>query len=234
MDPSDVLISTETWRNAFPGAVAGALVMSGVRNPEKNAALEQSKRDLEERLREQARSRGRSSAGDTVPSAYVDYYRTHGKSYHVKAQWESVALKGKPIPGRAALVEAMFMAELENLMLTAAHDLATLVLPVRVEVTRDGDRYTLMDGSERVLGAGDMAMVDGEGIVSSVLHGPDRRTRIMPETREVLFAVYAPVGIGEAAVRDHLEDVRANVLLVTPDAATELLVTLRSSSAGVP
>jgi hypothetical protein len=34
-----------------------------------------------------------------------------------------VALKGKAIPRQAALVEAMFMAELENLILTAGHDL---------------------------------------------------------------------------------------------------------------
>jgi hypothetical protein len=47
--------------------------------------------------------------------AYVDYYRRHGKTYHVKAQRESIALKGKPIPARAALVEAMFMAELKSL-----------------------------------------------------------------------------------------------------------------------
>jgi DNA/RNA-binding domain of Phe-tRNA-synthetase-like protein len=235
MEQGDVLIATDAWRSAFPGACAGALVMSGVRNPEESAALEHGKRDLEERLRGQAARAGRRSrAAETVLRAYVDYYRSHGKSYHVKAQWESVALKGRPIPRRAALVEAMFMAELENLMLTAGHDLATLIPPVRVDVTRDGDRYTLLNGSERVLGTRDMMMADGEGIVSSVLHGPDRRTRITPETREVLFAVYAPAGIGEAAVRDHLEDIRANVLQVTPDAATELLVTLPASSAGLP
>jgi hypothetical protein len=71
-----------------------------------------------------------------------------------------------------------------------------------------------------------MAMRDGEGIVSSVLNGPDRRTRIAAETRAALFAVYAPVGVGPEAVRRHLEDIRANVLLVAPDAATDLLATL--------
>ena len=104
--------------------------------------------------------------------AYIDYYRAHGKTYHVKAQWESVAIKGKPIPGRAALVEAMFMAELENLVLTAGHDISKLVPPVRVDVTRDGDHYVLMNGSERDLEAGDMMMADGEAIISSVLYGP--------------------------------------------------------------
>ena len=83
-----------------------------------------------------------------------------------------------------------------------------------------------MNGSERALTAGDMMMVDGSGIISSVLHGPDRRTRITPQTGEVLFGVYAPAGVGENAVRDHLEDIRANVLLVAPEAETGLLATL--------
>lgn len=44
-----------------------------------------------------------------------------------------------------------------------------------------------------------------------------------------MFAVYAPSGVGESAVRGHLEDVRANVLLVTPDAATAELTTLAAA-----
>jgi DNA/RNA-binding domain of Phe-tRNA-synthetase-like protein len=119
-------------------------------------------------------------------------------------------------------VEAMYMAELKNLMLTAGHDLGAVGLPVRVDMTRDGDRYVAINGAERVLAAGDMMMVDGEGIISSVLQGPDRRTRITPETREVLFAVYAPAGVGESAVRSHLEDIAANVQLVAPQAETGL------------
>jgi DNA/RNA-binding domain of Phe-tRNA-synthetase-like protein len=213
METSEVMIATDAWKAAFPGAVAGALVMRGVQNPQQSAALEARKRRLEERLR----------AHDGIDSepifrAYADYYRAHGKTYHLKGQWESVAVKGKAIPTRAALVEAMFMAELENLILTAGHDLAAIALPVRVDVTGDDARY-----------AGDMMMVDGRGIISSVLHGPDRASRITPETRDVLFAVYAPAGIGENAVRDHLEDIRANVAVVAPEAETVLMTTLTAA-----
>jgi DNA/RNA-binding domain of Phe-tRNA-synthetase-like protein len=140
-----------------------------------------------------------------------------------------VARKGKPIPHRAALVEAMFMAELKNLILAAAHDLAAIELPVHVDVSGEKDRYVLMNGTEQAARAGDMMMADDKSIVSTVLYGPDRRTRITPETTEVLFAAYAPAGIGDNAVRDHLEDIRANVLLVVPEAETGPLVTLPAS-----
>jgi DNA/RNA-binding domain of Phe-tRNA-synthetase-like protein len=224
------LLATEGWRAAFPGAVVGALIIREVRNPETSAALEADKRRLEEQLRAAASRSERAGPGaGTVLGAYIDYYRARGKTYHVKAQWESVALKGKPIPSRAALVEAMFMAELENLILTAGHDLEAIAPPVLVDVTSDDDRYVLLSGTEVVLERGDMMMADGEGIVSSVLRGPDRRTRITPETRNVLFAVYAPAGVGEAAVRGHLEDVDANVQLVAPEARTQELTTLTAN-----
>jgi DNA/RNA-binding domain of Phe-tRNA-synthetase-like protein len=227
MQQGDVMVATDAWKSAFPGAVAGVLVMTGVDNPEQSPALEVHTRELEGALRARAAQLGAEGIGsDPGVRAYVDYYRAHGKTYHVKAQWESVAVKGKPVPRRAALVEAMFMAELSNLILTAGHDLAAVALPVRVDVTREDDGYVLMNGSERTLTAGDMMMVDGSGIISSVLQGPDRRTRITTETEEVLFAVYAPAGIGENAVREHLEDIRANVLLLAPEAETGLLATL--------
>jgi DNA/RNA-binding domain of Phe-tRNA-synthetase-like protein len=218
---ADFLEATEAWRAAFPGAVVGALVMRGVSNPEHSPGLEAAKRRLEEGLRG-----GEPDAGvERVLGAYVDYYRARGKTYHVKAQRESVARKGKPIPRRAALVEAMFMAELANLALTAGHDLDALDGPLRADATADGLRYTLLGGAEAVLDGGDMMMTDGAGIVSSVLRGPDQRTRITPETSSVLFAVYAPPGVGERVVREHLEDIRANVELIAPAADTVELVT---------
>jgi DNA/RNA-binding domain of Phe-tRNA-synthetase-like protein len=218
---STFLVVTDAWRSAFPGAVVGVLAMRDVGNPDHSPGLEAAKRRVEEQLRA-----GEPDA-DTqqVLRAYVDYYRDRGKTYHVKAQRESVALKGKPIPRRAALVEAMFMAELANLVLTAGHDLDALETPLRVDVTADGDRYVLLSGAEAVLERGDMMMADGAGIVSSVLAGPDRRTRITRGTRSVLFAVYAPAGVGEQVVRAHLRHVRANVELLASEAETVELST---------
>jgi DNA/RNA-binding domain of Phe-tRNA-synthetase-like protein len=149
---STLLAVTEEWKCAFPGAVVGALGIRGVSNPEHSPGLEAAKRRLEEQLR----------AGEPDPDAepvlraYVEYYRARGKTYHVKAQRESVALKRKPIPRRAALVEAMFVAELANLVLTAGHDLDALETPLRVGVTSDGDRYVLLSGADAVLERGDL------------------------------------------------------------------------------
>lgn len=216
-----MLTVTDGFKEAFPGAVVGALAMGDVRNPERSDALEEAKRTLETELRALG-----DLDGNPVLRAYADYYRAFGKTFHVKAQWESVAVKGKPIPTRAALVEAMFMAELRSLVLTAGHDLDALSGALRADVSADGDAYVTLSGADTVLKRGDMLMADEQGIVSSVLRGPDQRTRITPETTRAVFAVYAPAGIAHETVRRHLDDLRNNVELIAPGARTEALVVL--------
>ena len=61
------------------------------------------------------------------------------------------------------------MAELQNMVLTAGHDLDAVAPPVRVDATVGGERYVQLNGSEAGLEPGDMMMADATGIISSVL-----------------------------------------------------------------
>jgi len=182
------------------------------------------KEELENQLRARFSDYDRAAL-KALPTiqAYNDYYKRYKKTYHVQIQLESVVFKGKAIPRVAALVEVMFVAELKNLLLTAGHDLGAIQMPVKIDVAEGSERYIRLNGQEQELKPGDMMIVDAEGVISCVLYGPDRRTRITPETRQALFTVYAPPGIGEQAVHDHLQDIQANVLLVAPQADVELL-----------
>ena len=109
------------------------------------------------------------------------------------------------------------------MLLTAGHDLDALELPVTLDVAKGDERYVLINGQEQTSKSSDMMMTDGRGVISSVIYGPDQRTRIMPSTERVLFMVYVPLGIEEQIVYDHLRDIQANVMTVTPGAQTELL-----------
>ena len=173
-----MLMVSDAWREAFPGAAVGELAIRDVTNPESDAALEQRKQALESQLRSRF-SKGGRAAIKALPviQAYAAYYERFNKTYHVQLQLESVALKGKSIPRVAALVEAMFMAELENLLLTAGHDLATVQEPLRLDVSTGDERYVLLNGQEQVLKPGDMLVSDAQGVISDVIYGPDQRTR---------------------------------------------------------
>ena len=215
---------SEAWKTAFPGAVVGTLVMRNVANPESHAALEQRKQELEGQLRSRFSEGGKAAIKAlSAIRAYAAHFARFNKTYPVQLQLDSVALKGKSIPRVAALVEAMFMAELKNLLLTAGHDLAAVQKPIRLDVSTGSERYVLLNGQEQELKPGDMMVADAQGVISNVIYGPDQRTRITSTTRQVLFVVYAPAGIGAEAVRRHLEDIQANVALVTPEAEVESL-----------
>ncbi len=219
-----MFIVSEAWKRAYPGAAVGVLVMRNVLNPERHAALDKRKEELENQLRARFSDYDRAAL-KALPTiqAYNDYYKRYKKTYHVQLQLESVVFKGKPIPRVAALVEVMFVAELKNLLLTAGHDLGAIQMPVKIDVAEGSECYVRLNGEEQELKPGDMMIADAKGVISCVLCGPDRRTRITPETRQALFTVYAPPGIGEQAVHDHLQDIQANVLLVAPQADVELL-----------
>lgn len=216
------------WREAFPGAHVGVLAMTGVANPAGASLLEEAKRSLTAELRARYAGFDKAAFRALAPlAAYEAYYRRWDKSYHVLQQLESVAVKGKPIPSVAALVEAMFMAELRHMLLTAGHDAASLRPPLTLEVAAGGETYLGIRGREEVTKAGDMMIADRGGVISSILYGPDHRTRLTPATKAAVFTVYAPAGIDPAAVRVHLEDIAAFARLVAPEARTEYLGVVR-------
>ena len=214
---------TSTWRSTYPEAHAGVLVMRAVSNPLHYAVLESQKAALEQELRAQFSGQDRAAiASHPILRAYAEYYRQFKKTYHIQLQLESIVLKGKSIPSVAALVEAMFMAEMKDMLLTAGHDLDVLQLPLLLDVAAGTEQYTLLRGEQQTLKAGDMMISDQAGVISSIVHGPDQRTQITPETRNVIFTVYAPTGISEQSVAQHLQGIKENVLLFAPQAQVEL------------
>lgn len=215
---------SDNWKIAFPDAHVGVLVMRDVINPPSHEELERRKAALEKELR--IRYSGQDRAALTqlpVLQAYATYYRRFKKTYHVQLQLESIVFKDKSIPNVAALVEAMFMAEVKNFLLTAGHDLDTLQLPMTLDVAQGDEHYTLLRGPEQVLKADDMFIRDSAGVISSIVYGPDQRTAISAQTRNVAFTVYAPAGIAEETVSNHLHDLQENVLIITPYAQVEML-----------
>jgi DNA/RNA-binding domain of Phe-tRNA-synthetase-like protein len=220
-----VLNVSDSWKTSYAGATAGALVMGGVSNPMHHAGLDQRIATWEAELRTRFGGSDRTELrAHPILQAYAAYYRRFRKTYHVALQLESVLFKANAIPRSPALVAAMVAAELKNGLLTAGHHLTAVETPVTLNVAAGGERYLRLNGREEALKAGDMIMTDRQGVISSVLHGPDQRTRITPETRQVFFAVYAPPGIGELPVRHHLEDLRDIILLITPDASVTVEV----------
>ncbi len=210
------------WKRAYPGAHAGILAMRNVTNPTRHSELDHQKEELEADLRTLFKDRDSLKSLEPI-KAYQAYFKRFKKTYHVFQQLESVIFKDKSIPQVAALVEAMFMEELRNMLLTAGHDLDVVKTPLKLDIAKGNEKYIRMNGQNQVLKAGDMIIADSDAVISSVIYGPDRRTMITPATKRVLFTAYGVPGIGEQSVRQHLEGIEANIRLVSPDSEVELL-----------
>jgi len=216
------ITATDAWKEAHPGAQIGLLEISGVDNSQPALALDQEKRAIEGRLREKYAEFSRDDfLSLPVMQAYHRYYRKFGYTYHVLLQLESVALKGKSLPNVSPLVDANFAAELDTLILTAGHDIAFLKAPVLIDVAREGDEITQMDGNQKAVPAGDMLMKDARGVTCTILRGQDNRSPISKNTTHVLYVSYVPEGVTEEQVRAQLDAMEKYVRLFAPGCVLE-------------
>lgn len=214
--------ATDNWRITHPGAVIGLLELSGVDNSRPSPKLEDRKRETEARLRERYQGFARADfVSLPVMAAYQKYYKRFTKTYHVLLQLESIVLKGKSLPDVSPLVDANFTAEVDTLVLTAGHDVAKLVGPVLMDVSRAGDQITRMNGIPKDMDAGDMLMRDATGVVCSIIYGQDNVSPISSATTHVLYVCYAPAGVPPETVEAQLQKIEENVRLFCPDVVTE-------------
>ena len=210
------------WKIAHPGAMIGLLELSGVNNTQPAPELETLKRETEAELRERYLHFSRQDfVSLPIMAAYKKYYQGFKKTYHVLQQVESIALKGRNLPKVSPLVDANFVAEMETFVLTAGHDVAKLVAPIQIDVSREGDQITQMNGATKPMRVGDMVMRDADGVSCSIIYGQDNRSPITPETAHVLYVAYAPVGVSAEAVNAQLEKIETLVRIISQNVVME-------------
>jgi DNA/RNA-binding domain of Phe-tRNA-synthetase-like protein len=214
---------SKRWRETFPGAHIGVLLIGKVNNTSRATALEGRKRALETTLRERYAGFSRTELHELETlRAYRDYYKSFSQTYHVQLQLESIVHKGKSLPTVNPLVDASFIAELETLILTASHDADQLESPLTIEVTRGGEAFTQMNGTARTLKPGDTMMTDAAGIICTILLGQDARTLITSSTTRALFVTYAPAGVKVETVKRQLELIAEQIAVFAPEATLEM------------
>jgi DNA/RNA-binding domain of Phe-tRNA-synthetase-like protein len=220
---------SDAWRAAYPGAAVGMLAMTSVTNSAPGTDFQARLRSIGASLRSRYAGRSRLDL-ESLPQLrpYVTHYRGFGKTYHVLLQLESVAFRGRSLRASESLVSAMFAVEVATGLLTAGHDLRAVSWPLLADVARRGEPYMGIGGKAIEVKPGDMMIRDREGILSTVLYGPDQRTRVLPETSSVVFTTYAPAGILDSDVDGHLRRIGGLVRVESPSANTILIAIARA------
>ncbi len=214
--------ATADWHNTHPGAFIGLLELSGVENPSICPPLNQRKREVEAQLRRQYPDFSRKDLlAHPVMAAYTRYYKRFSKTYHVLLQVESILSGTRTLPDVSPLVDANFAAEVTTFLLSAGHDAEKLAGPVVMDVARQGDQMTMMNGTSKPACVDDMVMRDSQSLCCSILYGQDNRSPITRATRNVLYVTYAPPGVSSEDVENHLHLIEEHVRLVCPHAILE-------------
>ena len=136
---------------------------------------------------------------------YNKFYKNFDSRVPMEFQRESIA-RGKMIPMVNPVLTCMFIAELKNVVLTAGHDLIGMGNIVKVSVANGSEEFERMNGKFQRLKQGDVFANDEKSIISSVLYGPDSRTKVTDSTEECLFMSYA-FGLEKEDVSQHMVDI---------------------------
>ena len=211
-------------KEIYPNLKIGILVMNNVKNIRNNEELHIIKRSIEESLINKFQDMPRKEIiNEPVFKIYKDYYKKFKKTYHVLLQLESIANKGRHIPNDLSVVEAMFMGELKNYLLTAAHDMEKVNLPISLNVSNGEESFLQISQSTKALQKNDIYISDSTGVLSSIIYGPDHRTKVSENTKRVVYMVYGLAGITKEEIINHLEDIKSYNLIVSSEAKVEVL-----------
>ena len=164
------------------------------------------KRQLEADLRDRwGEASKQELLGDPTLAAFQQYDQRFGQNYHVAMQVRSIAQKGKEIPNRNPLIEAMFMTELKTGVLAAAQDADQIALPITVDSADGSETYLRYDGIEERLKPGDQVMVDAGGnVLTSIAQGPTSFGLVGPGTTAIAYCFYFVPGVTDAVIDESL------------------------------
>ncbi|MBF4693076.1 hypothetical protein [Fusibacter ferrireducens] len=123
---------------------------------------------------------------------YAEYYKRYGYSYPVLGQLESFLKGEKQLEEDIPLLKILLLTELESMLLMAGHDMNAIQMPLTLDRGPQDTEIEYVGISKRnqKIGINDFYIRDTEAVISSVLRGPDYRTRITESTQDALFIIY--------------------------------------------
>jgi DNA/RNA-binding domain of Phe-tRNA-synthetase-like protein len=193
----------------YPTAKFGSLAIYNQPNQKKHRDLEEAKRQLEKIIRETYPD----PMDDSVIQSYQDYYSRWEKTYPIEFQIRSIK-KGRTFPQVSTHVDCMFLAELEDRILTSGHDADDIQGTPTYDLADQGEEYTKLNGRNQVLVKNDVVLRDDEGVLASILFGPALRTSIALKTINPVYFSWCPIGITTEVVENHLSSIRKYLQIV--------------------
>jgi len=182
-------------RNPWP-VVLGVVTVRGIDQGGLEAALTSAQRSV--------------SFSDPGPSvmrriqAFESFFTQNGFRSPLGEQLKHVQEKG--LPGGSPLVKALLLSEMGTGLLMGAQDAAAIRGPLVCDLAEEGETFRGMR-AEVLCRKGEIVLRDSEGIIATLFQGPDRRTRLNKDTKDIVFFVFSVPGVDAADVQQGMEAV---------------------------
>lgn len=213
----------ESVLDNYPGLKMGFLMMHGVSPSYAYENYQAAEADVIAGIKQRYGQLDRKELKSLYPiHVYVSYYKKFGYNYPVLAQLESILQGKKSLHTESHLLRTMFLSELNSVLLTAGHDLKQIQLPLELKAAIGTETYLSISGKEVAAIRGDVLLCDGNGTISSILRGPDYKSRITESTTDVLFSIYAPAGIDADSINIQLNQLEELIKAYSPTSKVEM------------
>jgi DNA/RNA-binding domain of Phe-tRNA-synthetase-like protein len=137
--------------------------------------------------------------------AFETFFTQNGFHSPLADQLKHIQEKG--LPGGSPLVKALLLAEMSTGTLMGAQDAAAVKGYLVCDLAEEGETFRGMR-AEVLCRKGEIVLRDSEGIIATLFQGPDRRTRLNKDTKDIVFFIFSVPGIGAADVQEGVETVR--------------------------
>jgi DNA/RNA-binding domain of Phe-tRNA-synthetase-like protein len=160
---------------------------------------------LEAALTSAQRSVSFSDPGPSVMrriQTFESFFTQNGFRSPLGAQLQHVQEKG--LPSGSPLVKALLLSEMGTGLLMGAQDAAAVRGPLVCDLAEEGETFRGMR-AEVLCHKGEIVLRDSEGIIATLFQGPDRRTRLNKDTKDVAFFIFSVPGISDGDVKEGME-----------------------------
>ena len=133
---------------------------------------------------------------------YDAFFRSFGHECPLPLHLKRTVHSG--FPRYNLMVDSHFMAEMCAGILVAVADYGRFEGPLMLDVAGDGEVCLGLGGRDMTTRRGEIVLRDEKDIVCVLCQGPDEKTRVRENTRDVLFYSYGVPGIESRYLRDGL------------------------------
>jgi len=130
------------------------------------------------------------------------FYRTQGEKNrsHIESLIKSIA-NGKSIKSVNFIVDSVMIAELRNAVLLGVHDVDRIEGDIILDVASEGESFTGIGDHSVITRQNEVVLRDQTGIWASYTQGPDARTVVDADTKNIIvLGFFTPETTREAMI----------------------------------